>query len=788
MALAAGARLGPYEIVAPLGAGGMGEVYRARDARLKRDVAIKVLPASFAADADRLGRFEQEAQAAGSLNHPNILAIYDVGTHEGSPYLVSELLEGETLRDRMAGGPFSPRKALGHALQIAHGLAAAHEKGIVHRDLKPENIFVTSDGRVKILDFGLAKLAHPQEDGSASHLATMGAGTEPGMVLGTLGYMSPEQARGKLADARSDIFSFGAILYEMLSGKRAFHGDSAADTLSAILMKDPPDLSLAAQSVSPGLERVVRHCLEKAPEQRFHSAHDLAFDLESLSDVLSAPAASQASGGKRFLRARWQAVGVAAAVALVAAVLWLRPRGGKIDSIAVLPFVNAGADPNGEYLSDGITESIINGLSRLPQLHVAARSTVFRYKGREADPQKAGRELNVRAVLSGRVLQRGDTLVIQADLMDVANGSQLWGDHFDRRMADILTVQDEIAREISEKLRLRLTGEEKERLTKRDTGNTEAYQLYLKGRYAWEKRNEDGLKQSIEYFQQAIDKDPAYALAYAGLADSYAVLSGYSIASPGESFPQARTAARKALEIENGLAQAHATLGLILGDYDHEWTAAEAEFKRAMELDPNYATAHHWYALLLMSRGRLDEAVAQMRRAQELDPLSVIIRSNTVRALVYARQYDRALEEGRKALEIDPSFAPVHSFIGNAYEGKGMIAEAISEYQKAASAPGRTPLGLQSLGRAQALAGKRSEALATVEEMKALAARRYMSPALIAWIYLTLGDKDQAFEWFGKACNDRSFDIVFLKTNPLLESLRADPRFAGLARRAGLAP
>src|SRR6266540_2972208 len=451
MTLASGSRLGPYEVLSPIGAGGMGEVYRARDPRLGREVAIKVLPASLSQDVDRLRRFEQEARAAGALNHPNITAVYDIGSAEGSPYIVTELLEGETLRGRLGVGALSPRKATDYAVQLAKGLAAAHEKGIVHRDLKPENLFVTRDGRIKILDFGLAKLKQPEERAGKSDLLTATAGTEPGVVMGTMGYMSPEQVRGRSADARSDIFSFGAILYEMLSGKRAFRGDSAADTMSAILKEDPPDLSVTNQNISPGLERIVRHCLEKNPEQRFHSAHDLAFDLETLSDIPGLAQAGRAAPAAGSRRARWTPIiggAVAAALALAALILWPRGRARSIDSIAVLPFVNASRDPNSEYLSDGITESIINSLSRLSQLRVAARSTVFRYKGRDEDPQKVGRELNVRAVVSGKVVQRSDTLVIQADLVDSANGSQLWGDHYDRKLSDILSVQEEIAKEI----------------------------------------------------------------------------------------------------------------------------------------------------------------------------------------------------------------------------------------------------------------------------------------------------------------------------------------------------
>jgi TolB-like protein/Flp pilus assembly protein TadD len=767
----------------------MGEVYRARDERLKRDVAIKVLPASFSTDADRLRRFEQEAQTAGSLNHPNITAVYDIGTHEGAPYLVQELLEGETLRSALSGGRLAPRRAIDYALQTAHGLAAAHEKGIVHRDLKPENVFVTKDGRIKILDFGLAKLTQSEAPAFATNLPTATAGTEPGVVLGTLGYMAPEQVKGRPADARSDIFAFGAILYEMLSGRRAFHADSAAETMSAILKEDPPDLSATNQSIAPGLERIVRHCLEKNPERRFHSAHDLAFDLEALSDV-SAPSEQAARPIlARRVRPAWLIAGVAALLAAVAvAALLLRPRGKTIDSLAVLPFANASADPNAEYLSDGITESIINSLSQLPRLRVTARTIVSHYKGREAEPQKVGRDLNVSAVLTGKVLQRGDTLVIQADLTDVANGSQLWGDRYSRKMADVLAVEEEIAKEISEKLRLKLTGEEKKKLRKRYTANTEAYQLYLKGRYAWEKRTESGLQQSVEFFQQSIEKDPGYALAYAGLADSYAVVSSYSITSPAESFPRARAAARKALEIDEGLAQAHATLGIALTDYDHDWSSAESEYKKAIELDPNYATAHHWYGLFLMALGRFDEALAEMRRASELDPFSAIIQANTCRLFVYARQYERAIQEGRKAVERNPNFGVAHRFLAYAYAAKRMTREAIAEYQAAATLFGQTPGGLTNLGRAQALAGRRSEALRTIEEMKTMAARRYVSPSYLAMVFVSLGDKDQALDWWTKACETHDHEVTFLKVDPSNDDLRDDPRFAHMLRKAGLAP
>src|SRR5438093_3912797 len=480
MSLTAGTRLGPYEILAPLGAGGMGEVYRARDERLKRDVAIKVLPALFSADPDRLRRFEQEAQAAGSLNHPDILRIHDIGPPDGNLYLVSELLEGETLRDRLSSGGLSTRKALGYALQIAHGLAAAHEKGIVHRDLKPENLFVTEDGRVKILDFGLAKLTLPETGiAPATEALTETAGTEPGVVLGTVGYMSPEQVRGRRADARSDIFSFGAVLYEMLSGKRAFRGESPVETMSAILTKDPPDLSLTNRDISPGLERVVRHCLEKGPEQRFHSAHDLAFDPEALSDVSTptpAPSDRRAAAKPRARMLLW-AAGVVALAALAAAVLWMRPRAGTIDSLAVLPFVNAGGDPNAEDLSDGITESLIDRVWQIPGIGVVSRGSAFHYKGKDVSAKTVGRELGVAAVLTGRLVQRGDALSVRAELVNARDDTHLWGEQYNRRLSEILAVQEEIARDISGKIRQRLTGEEKKRLTKRYTENPDAYAL-----------------------------------------------------------------------------------------------------------------------------------------------------------------------------------------------------------------------------------------------------------------------------------------------------------------------
>jgi eukaryotic-like serine/threonine-protein kinase len=790
VSLKAGSRLGPYEIVSAIGAGGMGEVYRARDERLKRDVAVKVLPASYSQDADRLRRFEQEAQAAGGLNHPNITAVYDIGTHEGAPYVVQELLEGDTLRSALAGAKLSPRKAVDYALQITHGLAAAHEKGVVHRDLKPENLFVTKDGRLKILDFGLAKLTHTEEGSGATNLPTATAGTEPGVVLGTLGYMSPEQVRGKPADPRSDIFSFGAILYEMLSGKRAFHGDSAADTMSAILMKDPPELSQANRDIPPGLERVVRHCLEKNPEQRFHSAHDVAFALEALSDVSTQTPATAGLRAVARPRARalvWAAGLAAALVTLAAAVLWLRPGAGAIDSLAVLPFVNAGGDPNAEYLSDGITESLINSVSQIPGIKVVSRASAFHYKGKDVGARTVGRELGVRAVLTGRIVQRGDSLSIRAELVDARDDTHLWGEEYNRRLSDILAVQEEIARDISGKLRQRLTGEEKKRLTRRYTENAEAYALYLKGRYHWNKRTGEDLQKGIGYFQQAIEKDPTYALAYAGLADSYVILYQYAGLPSRETFPKANAAALRALEIDDTLAQAHAALAFVHEDFDWDFSAAEKEYRRAIELDPKYPTAHHWYSLYLSRLGRHEQAIAESERAYELDPLSPIISNVRAAAFYFARQYDRAIEAARKTLELDKGFTPALVSLGLALEQKKMYPEAIAEFEEGVRLSGRRIEVVADLGHAYAVSGRREEAMRLIEELKGWSERGFDPLANIAVVYAGLGQNDEAMPWLEKAYQARSAWLIFLalKVDTRWDALRSDARFQDLLRRIG---
>jgi serine/threonine-protein kinase len=779
MSLAAGTKLGRFEILAPIGAGGMGEVYRARDNRLGREVAIKVLPEQLARNPVALARFERESKAVAALSHPNILALYDADVQQGVWFAVMELLEGKTLRGRLQQGAIPWREAVGIAAAVAEGLAAAHGKGIIHRDLKPENIFLTSGGRVKILDFGLARVKPPDAPQDQSSAPTE---TEPGLVMGTVGYMSPEQVRGERAEAPSDIFSFGCVLYEMLARRRAFTRGTAAQTMAAILETEPPGLGASGKQIPAELERLVARCLEKNPQQRFQSAHDLAF---ALGNVAGLGVEAFSPGKRKRLRLVWIAPALAAVLA-AASLYWLNRPAQAIDSLAILPFANASADPNKEYLSDGITEHLINSLSQLPAVRVTARSLAFRYKGPQVDPQQAGRSLHVRAVLTGRVAERGGALNIQAELVNVEDGAQLWGAQYSRRFSEILALQQEIAEVVAGELRQKPNAETQRRLAKRSTENTEAYQLYLKGRYYWNRRTEQTLQRAVEYFQQAIDKDPGYALAYAGLADSYAVYNSYQLELPREAGPKARAAAAKALEIDNTLAAAHASLGMIRMSYEWDWAGAEREFQRAIELDPGYATAHHWYAICLASTGRSEEAIATLQRAQQLDPLSLIIGSDLGMLLRFARRYDEAIEQGRRVLEMDPNFASGRRSLGLAYEQKEMYAEAVAELQKALDASPGTPFTMGALGHALAASGSRGQARRVLSEVLELSKRRYVSPYNAAVVYLGLDDKERALEWLGKALGDRSLDMIFLKVDPRLDPLRRDPQFASLLLRMGL--
>ena len=753
MSLSPGTRLGPYEILSPLGAGGMGEVYRARDTRLGREVAVKVLPEHLSRDADLVRRFEQEAKAVAALSHPNVLTLYDFGREANRLYAVTELLEGETLRTRLAHTAPAWQKAVAIAVAVADGLSAAHSRGIIHRDIKPENIFLTSDGRVKVLDFGLARWKPASSRPDETSAPTSAGATEPGYVMGTVGYMSPEQVRGDAADAPSDIFALGCVVYECISGRKPFPGKTSAETMAAILRDPVSELSLADPAFPRELSRIVAHCLEKEPGERFQSARDLAFALRAAQEQAAAPRIS--SGRSRR----------------------------AIDSIAVLPLVNASADAEAEYLSDGITEAIIMRLSRLSGLRVMARSSVFRYKGRDVDPLEAGRALGVGAVLTGRVLQRGDHLVIKVELVDLADGSQLWGEQYSRRTADALAIENEIAAQISENLRLKLTGEEKQNLARPATESTDAFRLYLQGRFYWNKRTEDGIRKGIAFFRSAIEADPEYAVAYAGLADSYAVLGYYTVVAPAEAFPKAKAAAERALELDPALAEARAPLAYAKHYYEWQFEEAEREYERAIAERPNYATAHHYYGNLLTTRGRFEEALEQFRLARELDPLSLIIQIATGFTYYYAHRYEDAIRGPRKALEMDSTFVVAHKILGMALEKLGRFDEAIEEARRAVDLSGGGTLYATDLAHALAAAGRHDEARTMVAQLEADSANRYVGPYGLAATYLALGDRDRTLAGLEEALRQRSHWLTFIDLDADFDVLRDDPRFLEIARQ-----
>jgi serine/threonine protein kinase/Tfp pilus assembly protein PilF len=764
MPLSVGTCLGPYEIVGPLGAGGMGEVYRARDPKLNRLVALKVLPEHTAADPERRDRFTREAQSLAALTHPHIVTIYSVDEADGVLFLTMELVDGKPLNELIVKGGLPLAQLLTLAIPLADALSAAHQKGITHRDLKPANVMVTADRRVKVLDFGLAKLMDASPLQMAVSALPTAALTGEGRIAGTVAYMSPEQAEGKPVDPRSDIFSLGTLLYELATGDRPFTGDTSVSVVSSI-MKDTPR---AATEVNPALPRemgrIIRQCLVKDPTRRYQSAIDVRNDLEELKR-------EHESADIEVARGRTPEAGATGR----------RP----IDSIAVLPFVNGSGSEDAEYLSDGLADTLSNSLAQIRTLRVVPRTLVARYKNQMVDPGQVGRDLNVRAVVTGRVRQRGDRLVIQAELIDVGSVAQLWGEQFDLRLADVLSVQADLSKAIADHLRLQLTPADVTSLAAGGTHDAEAYQLYLRGRHQWNKRNRAGLTKAKEYFEQAIARDPSYALAYAGLAQAYASLAAYGYLPGGEAFPKAMTMARKALELDERVADAHAVLGYTSVQYEWNWEQSEREYQRALALDPNSAITHNWNGFTnLMTRGRYDDAIAEGRRAQVLDPVSPMIRAGLGALLLGARRYDEAVEACKQALELEADFWPAHIGLAQAYLHSGRVDLGIAESRRLVELG--SPLGPVFLAISYAAAGRKAEALTLVKPLIEAARRSHSGAIWVALVFASLGEIDQTMAWLEEGYKNHDVWMEHLNVMAWVDAVRADPRFQDLVRRIGI--
>jgi eukaryotic-like serine/threonine-protein kinase len=821
-----GQQINNYRIVRQLGSGGMGEVYLAQDARLGRNVALKILPAQFTIDAQRVHRFEQEARAASALNHPNIITIHEIGRINGTQFIVTEFVEGQTLRQRMSDEQINTSEAIEIAVQIAGALEAAHAAGIVHRDIKPENIMLRADGYVKVLDFGLAKLTE-QRTGPVDQEAETRANikTDPGVVMGTVQYMSPEQARGRDIDAKTDLWSLGVVLYEMVSGRVPFAGETPSHVVVSILENEPPVLTEPPRELPAELERIVTKTLRKKREERYQTARDLALDLKSLKGELEVEARLRRSSqpdkprtdqlaeappvardttpkviapGTQPLHAMSSAEYIVnevsrhkRGVAVVAALLLMTimvggyfyfGRRATVRSIAVLPFNNAGNNPDMEYLSDGLSESLTNNLSPVPGLSVISRYSSFKYKGKELDPQEVSKNLGVDAIVTGRVSHLGDNFLISVELVDAHNGRQIWGKQYNRKSSDLLAVQSEIAREITRELRLRLTTAEEQQLTQARAVNPQAYDLYLKGRASWEKGGSDDRKKAIEYYQQAITLDPGYALGYAALAGGYSALITFDELPQKEAGPKAEAAALKAVELDDNLAEAHLAVANIKIDA-WEWESAEREIKRALELNPNLVPAHRLYGIYLRTHGRREEAVAEIDRARELDPFSPQSKWARVTALGIFRQNAEALDLAKKILELDKSNPGAHERVGQFYSRVGQYREAIAAYQETIKLGNKGP-GIQILlGAAYAHLGERDKTREILEQYKS---GKDNSNVGVAMLHVALGERDQAFAALEAAYAAHDQQLIWLRGEWEFDVLHSDPRFQDLARRVGL--
>lgn len=789
-----GQRLGHYRILAKIGAGGIGEVYRAHDEHLDRDVALKILLTGTLADEAARRRLRKEALALSRLSHSNIATVFDFDTQDGVDFLVMELVPGEALNQRLKAGALKERLVLSLGTQLAEGLAAAHANGIVHCDLKPSNVLITPEEHLKILDFGLAKLLVPPADPNATQSAT-----ESWAAAGTLPYMSPEQLQGEPPDYRTDIYGAGAILYEMATAERPFPETSWPRLVDTILHRVPRPPSILNARVSAALDGIILKALDKAPERRYQSAKELLVDLQRLATPFPAVSPNVTASSVWRIAAR-QAIYAAGALLVLAGILlgmnirgWharvsSRAAAASIRSLAVLPLQNLSGDPEQEYFAEGMTEALITDLSKISALRVISRTSVMQYKsGNKALPQIA-KELNVEGVIAGSVQRSGDRVRISAQLIYAPMDTQLWAESYDRELRDVLSLEDDVARAVADEIKVKVTPQEQVLLASARKVDPEAHELYLKGRYYWNKRTPDALEKGLEFFKQAKAKDPGYAAPYAGIADSYILLKDLGVLEQSVAVSEAMAAAKKALELDGQLAEAHASLGMAYRCDHLNWRGAENELKRAIELDPNYASAYQWYASTLATMGRSEDLLRNARRAHELDPLSPIINAYLGRAYYLSRQYDEAIQQCQKTLEMAPEFPVAHLFLGMAYAQKGRHMEAVAETQKAVDLSGKTPVMLAMLGYAYTAAGERDKASKVLKGLLEPGKRKFVSSADIAIIYAGLGKKTEAFKWLERANAEGSVCTISIKLDPKLDGLRADPRFAALLHDSGLPP
>ena len=779
-----GRSLTHYKILEKIGSGGMGDVYLAEDTKLGRKVALKLLPSELAENEERRARFVREAKAASAIDHPNVAHIHEIGEADGVHFIAMQFVDGKTLAARVKDGNLGTTSIINIGLQVADALDAAHAKGIVHRDIKPANLVLTDRDQIKVLDFGLAKSLAASEPSQDSDAATE-VKTDAGMVMGTVHYMSPEQALARDVDGRSDLFSLGVVLYELTTGRLPFSGGSVTETIERIANAEPDAIARFNYDAPPELERIIRRCLEKNPEERYQTAKDLLIELKHLKrdSESGAVVAPVPLSGKRLLRPVL-ALGAIVLAVVAGGFFFSSGDSERIDSLAVLPFENGSGDPEAEYFSDGVTESIISSLSKLPDVRVISRTSVFRYKGQAIDPEKVGQELGVDALVLGRVVQRGDDLAVSAELVRADDSGQLWGEQYQREAADIFSIKNDMAREISDALRIQLTNEQEDLLTKQYTTSPLAYQAYLKGRYHWNRRTEEGIRQAIVHFQEAIDDDPSYALAYTGLADSFSLL-GYYYTSPRDTFPRAKQAVERALTLDDNLGEAHVSLAWILCMYDWDFDEAEREFLRGIELNPIYANGHFWYSIYLEATGRYDEAVDRARMALELEPLSLVMNAIYGRWLSRAGRYEVSHEQLGKTVELDPTWAFTRWVVGQNYAQQGLYSQAVPHYEQAVMLDD-SPIWIGWLGRAYAKSGRVDEARSSLERLDALDETQYVSPFLRAGVYAGLGDLDSFFEWMERAVQGRASDLPLLRVYRWSEDIERDPRYAELLRRIGL--